>query len=262
MALAGCNGTIHRKTQLGQDTILAVDARQRLVVEGKHPVSGQRIYCAEPSPDAIVAQAASLASALEAPGAAQGQPIKAALAAGVAESAASIGLRTQTIQLMRDGYYRLCEALVNGQIGPEEYRDIVSNIDGFILTMMAIEQLGDKAFAAPNVAISASNNSGANISGQANSGGGAPSNQGGVPAAGAFGNPVEAAITINNQNGEIARAKSEGIVKVVAIYFKAKEQIHRARRDERIDPNLRYADLYYASLRRAVEPKVIRYDAH
>ena len=34
------------------------------------------------------------------------------------ESVASIGLRTQTIQLLRDAYYRLCEAFLRIRSSP------------------------------------------------------------------------------------------------------------------------------------------------
>jgi hypothetical protein len=259
-ALAGCNGTIHRKSMLGGDEILAVDARQRLTVSGREAMSGRRVICAEPSPDAIVAQAASLASALDSPATPGGNgAIKGALAAGVAESAASIGLRTQSIQLMRDGYYRLCEALLNGQIGPDEYRDVVENIDVFILSMTAVEQLGDKIVAANNVAIGASSNSSANLANPPQSG-----QNSAFPSPG-FGPPSNVTINYGSEAGQAALHKSAAIVEVVRMYLAAKKG-----RSERSDANklrlaklgytesdIRYLDKYY----RVPQPRPVRYHA-
>lgn len=56
LALAACTGsTIHKRSSLGDVQTLSLDAKQRLVVSGKDP-EGDRILCAEPSPDALVAR--------------------------------------------------------------------------------------------------------------------------------------------------------------------------------------------------------------
>ena len=149
--LSGCSsGTIFKQSKLGDINVLSVDARQRLVLEGK--VGGKRIVCTEPSPDAIVAQAAEFAASGSSPLA--GQVVNAKLAASSSETAASIGVRTETIQLLRDGYFRICEARLNGQIEEKEYVATLRFIDEFILTVVAIEALGGRV-AAPAVLISA-----------------------------------------------------------------------------------------------------------
>ena len=150
--LSGCSGgTIFKQSRFGNIDVLSVDARQRLVLQGIAP-DGKRIVCTEPSPDAIVAQAAALAAGASAPiGTANAN---AKLAAGFSESAASIGLRTETIQLLRDGYFRICEARLNGQIDETDYSVILSFIDEFIVTVAALEALGGKVVT-PLVSVSA-----------------------------------------------------------------------------------------------------------
>lgn len=148
LALTGCNGTIHKTSQIGHVTALSIDARQRLVVSGTRR-DGVKVVCAEPSPDAIVAQASYFSARADIPNRGGGQA-----AGGVAESAGSIGLRTQTIQLLRDGYYRVCEAYLNGAIGVREYQSVLNHIDTFMITLVAIEALGGVTVA-PAIAIGA-----------------------------------------------------------------------------------------------------------
>ncbi|CAN5455571.1 hypothetical protein BH10PSE7_BH10PSE7_08580 [soil metagenome] len=143
--LSGCSGgTIFKKTQLGDVQVLSIDARQRLVLVGTDP-RGRRIVCAEPSPDAIVARAEAFAAHGIVPvgsnAAGATNTVDAALGASSGESAASIAMRTQTIQLLRDGYYRLCEGLMNGAIEPQKYQLIVSNIDAFMAVLVAVDGL-------------------------------------------------------------------------------------------------------------------------
>ena len=47
--------------------------------------------------------------------------LAAGLGASSSETSASIGLRTQTITLLRDGLYRLCEAYMNGAVDEIQY---------------------------------------------------------------------------------------------------------------------------------------------
>lgn len=152
LALAACSGgTIYKKDTFGAYHVLSVDARQRLVLQGERPDGhgGTRtVICAEPSPDAIVAQAAQFAAGANVPfGGGQGSSGQ--LAGGFSEAAASIAMRTQTIQLLRDGYFRLCEAYLNGALDAKQYSRIVMFIDEFIATVVAIEALGGTVTTAP-----------------------------------------------------------------------------------------------------------------
>jgi len=155
LALASCSGsTIHKRSSLGDVQTLSLDAKQRVILTG-HNEHGKSIVCAEPSPDALVAQAA----VLSANGAYRAGPAEAPSASGgvgvaVQESAASIGHRTQSIQILRDGYYRLCESYLNGAINKGEYKRVVSNLDTFIVVALAVDGLGNSK-SAPNVAIGA-----------------------------------------------------------------------------------------------------------
>ena len=126
MALVACSppGVIHRTSTLGDVHVLAVDANQRLVIQGT-TTDGDKVVCAEPSPDAVAAHAAQLAAnaSLQLK---SGDEASSSLAAGYSQSVASIALRTQTIQVLRDGYFRLCEARLNNLIEREDYQIIVA----------------------------------------------------------------------------------------------------------------------------------------
>lgn len=152
LALAACSGsTIHKRSSLGDVQTLSLDAKQRLVVTGKNP-EGNRILCAEPSPDALVAQAAVLSASGAYNAGANGPSGSGGAGGGFQESAASIGYRTQSLQVLRDGYYRLCETYMNGAISDQEYKEVISNLDTFIVVALAVDGLGNSKSAA-NVAI-------------------------------------------------------------------------------------------------------------
>ena len=90
-------------------TAIHLDAQQRLVL------ATARGYCAEPSPDAMSAYASSIGLGLRV------SPTTAASAAEALQSyAGSIGLRTQSITLMRDALYRMCEASNNDHLADWE----------------------------------------------------------------------------------------------------------------------------------------------
>jgi hypothetical protein len=162
--LGGCTSTIHKEARINGTSTLSIDAKQRLVLFGKRPNGNGppvTMTCAEPSPDAIVAMSAALAAGGSAqlptaPAAGSTTPGKNNFAGRVgfsrSESAASIAMRTATIEVLRDGYYRLCEGLMNGAITPTRYRHVVHGIGDFIATEMAIDALGGMK-RAPAVAI-------------------------------------------------------------------------------------------------------------
>ena len=170
MALAGCgSGTIYKRGTLGDVQTLSIDARQRLAFAGNYTdASGfpHRAVCVEPSPDAAVARAAALAAGGSSPlaatgGAASLGQVAAALSASSSESVASIGLRTQTIQLLRDGYYRACEGLINGVVNQGDYSVILANVDATMIALAAVDALGVQGTTqAPGIAISAGGASG------------------------------------------------------------------------------------------------------
>jgi hypothetical protein len=108
-----------------------LDAQQRLVF-----VKPGGRYCAEPSPDALSAYASSLGLGVSAPS--QGA---ASVANALQSSAGSIGLRTQSITLMREALYRMCEAYENGVIGPIQVSMLLGRSQDLTAVVLAVEQL-------------------------------------------------------------------------------------------------------------------------
>jgi len=90
------------------------------------------VLCPEPSPDALKTLAGSLSVEKE---------NVAALAAAFQESGASIGLRTHSIQLLRDQLFSICQAYGNSGITPSAYRMMLTRNQRNTVALMAIEQL-------------------------------------------------------------------------------------------------------------------------
>ncbi|HJQ56398.1 MAG TPA: hypothetical protein VJ890_05805 [Vineibacter sp.] len=141
-SVVACDGTIFKSFDLRSGQSLSIDARQRLVLVGDRQVSRRlddgsyhrdRVVCTEPSPDALVAKAAAIAAS------ATNAQVAASLGGSISEAAASIGVRTPTIQLLRDGLFRACEAYLNGAIDKEEYHTILFNYDRVMTALIIIE---------------------------------------------------------------------------------------------------------------------------
>ncbi len=136
--LIGCANlqTIERRTWLPQSTshhgvAIHLDAQQRLVM-----VKAIGDFCAEPSPDALAAYASALGLGISVPGQGAGS-----LAQALSSSAGSIGLRTQSITLMRDALYRTCESYLNGAIGPIQVATLLRRSQDLTAGILAVEQL-------------------------------------------------------------------------------------------------------------------------
>lgn len=114
--------------QLGK--AIHLDAQQRLVL------ATAQGYCAEPSPDALAAYASSLSFDLDILGKSAG-----AMKQALKNDAASIGLRTQSITLMRDALYRMCEASNNGHLNDTEVVAFLRRSQDLTAVVLAIEQL-------------------------------------------------------------------------------------------------------------------------
>lgn len=154
-ALMGCANmnSIYRTFDISKGESPMVDVRQRAVLVAPHKtvteqydadnkltgriVSDKGMFvCAEPSPDAM----ASLAYELAAKG---GVPETGNVEVGVAmnDSAAFTGLRTQSIQLLRDFGYRLCESRMSGAINDSQYDLLMRRFQKNTVALLAIEQL-------------------------------------------------------------------------------------------------------------------------
>jgi len=132
--ITGCANlnTIDRTSTLwDKPKAIHLDVQQRLLI-----VNAAGKYCAEPSPDALAAYAAALGVGASAP--AKGTV---SVSGGGQGTAASIGLRTQSITLMRDALYRMCEAYANGGIGDAQVVTLLNRSQDLTAVILAIEQL-------------------------------------------------------------------------------------------------------------------------
>jgi hypothetical protein len=127
-------------------TTMFIDAKQRAVNTSTVPMptrtgiasSRERVLrlCAEPSPDALSSIAASTQFTIRKP-----EGIDAALSTALAEAAGSIGLRTQSIQLMRDAMYRICEGYLSGALDEPAFEMLHRRFQSSMVAILAIEQL-------------------------------------------------------------------------------------------------------------------------
>jgi hypothetical protein len=150
---AGC-GYLESKKLLNrygleQNDVLLTGAEYRAIVATRVDKGDYRlghviprnIRCAEPSPDIAKAISDALSTAIAAEvtkGAASGQ-IDVRLSRETSEAFAQLGERLATIQLLRDGLFRACEAYANGAIGAVNYGAILSAYDDLTVTLLAAE---------------------------------------------------------------------------------------------------------------------------
>ena len=132
--------SIERRTKFGTGgKAIHLDAKQRVVLTKavKLRSGGELlIACAEPSPDALSALSASAAGAFRTP-----TTGTASFAAALSEAAGSIGLRTQSIQLMRDALYRVCEAYYGRALNQAMLMQLHERYQDILVAILAIEQL-------------------------------------------------------------------------------------------------------------------------
>ena len=140
MAVTACggSGTIFKTFELTNDESVMTGARQRGIFNipvGAGSVPGQvnpnRVVCAEPSPDVALAVANSFGLGVSIVSQGSGSVTR-----SEAEGIAQLAERVATIQLLRDGLYRACEAYANGAISSTEYSVIVSGIDDTMVTLL------------------------------------------------------------------------------------------------------------------------------
>jgi hypothetical protein len=124
--LAGC--APYQKSRVLEADERLLTYSTRVDTAGKNT----EVLCPEPSPDALKTLAGSLSLEKE---------DVAALAAAFQESGASIGLRTHSIQLLRDQLYSICQAYGNSGITPSAYRMMLTRNQRNTVALMAIEQL-------------------------------------------------------------------------------------------------------------------------
>lgn len=96
--------------------ILATTPERRMVLV-KMP---EELFCAEPSPDAADNVSQAISAALEASVSGKLDSAKIGVANSVATSVRQLFMRSQGIQLFRDGNFMLCNAYLNGIIKDKE----------------------------------------------------------------------------------------------------------------------------------------------
>jgi hypothetical protein len=153
LAISGCSSTVFKPFDADKNSV-SMDARQRTIVSVDRGTPGQprRIVCAEPSPDALATIAASAAGSAGVSGIPQ-VPGSAEIAASMtsAEQAAMIGARNSTIQLLRDGLYRACEAYMNGALGDFGYGLVLANYGRVMVALLTADGLVRPALVPPVV---------------------------------------------------------------------------------------------------------------
>ena len=174
LSTSGCAYlTTYSKSLDLTESSYALDVKQRVVFSKSVTTreGPKRVICAEPSPDALTVISASAGAGAAA--AIQASERRAAenagrstdtdrssesnrssdntrsasgngsvnVAAALAEQGAFIGLRTQSIQLLRDTMYRLCEGYAAGAVPEEEFTAMQRRYQSTMLGLLAIEQL-------------------------------------------------------------------------------------------------------------------------
>lgn len=147
VALSGCGNlqSIHHPFVPDWGTSISIDAKQRAIYTVEKTYRDQsdpnkitqqwRAICAEPSPDALTALSTAAAANAEAAGKALSGSFSSQ------EGAASIGLRTQTIQILRDAMYRLCEGYASGALDNIAFSRLQRRYQNIMMGLLAIEQI-------------------------------------------------------------------------------------------------------------------------
>ncbi len=139
---AGCLAnltSIFRTFSIEDSESVSIDANQRVILTSKYVDSrGYEIVkaCAEPSPDVFSVIGSSLAAK-----GSSGSSVSAEFVAALSQSGSTIGIRTQTIQLLRDSMYRLCEGYLSGALPSYKYSALQRRYQNVMLGLLSIEQL-------------------------------------------------------------------------------------------------------------------------
>ncbi|SDB27776.1 hypothetical protein SAMN03159382_02339 [Pseudomonas sp. NFACC23-1] len=143
VALTGCGNwnSVYRSHKFEEGNSAFIDIKQRAIITGGVTKNADGsvnsvVTCAEPSPDALSAYAGELAAKGDVAGKGGAE-----LAGAYQEAASFVGMRSQSIQILRDQLYRLCEARMNNVISAPQYQMLLVRNQKYTLLLMAIEQL-------------------------------------------------------------------------------------------------------------------------
>lgn len=140
--VSGCSnywsGTRVQTKSVDSNQVLVTTADVRGIFRVASP--GKSITCAEPSPDVAKIATASFSGDLAASASSIGSVVSPEIAMSLAmsrsEALAQLGQRLATIQLLRDGMYRACEAYANGAIDKASYAVMLGRYDDVMITML------------------------------------------------------------------------------------------------------------------------------
>lgn len=137
---SGCANfnSVFREFDADAGKSVMVDIKQRAIISSRQTEGAKTstIICAEPSPDALSAYAAELAAEGKLP-----EQTAVQLTAAFQESSSFVGLRTQSIQLLRDSLYRLCEGYMSGALQKSQYDILMRRYQKYMVALLGIEQL-------------------------------------------------------------------------------------------------------------------------
>ncbi|KYO52923.1 hypothetical protein AUP44_04315 [Tistrella mobilis] len=149
--LSGCGdywtSTVSRTTEIAPGSSMVTTADLRVINRSMrlddYGIS-HVVTCSEPSPDVAKILSAGATGSLSASAEAAGEDVANAdlvLMASLvrAEALAQLGQRLATIQLLRDGLFRACEAYANRAISATTYGMIVARYDDIMITMLLAE---------------------------------------------------------------------------------------------------------------------------
>ena len=143
------HNSIHRTSDLQDNTIARttlIDAKQRALftapgVDNPNSVTRKFLICAEPSPDTVSSLSSAFETALNAGKFESDDTGTLKISEALSEAVGKLGKRNATIQLLRDGLYRQCEAYLNGVISRDQYVNISNRYVDAMVTLLAIEQV-------------------------------------------------------------------------------------------------------------------------
>lgn len=130
IVLGGCNHlTNYKELEANERLAIVTDVKRNI---GSGVYEEFKITCPEASPDALMMLAGSVTGESKA---------GVSLAAAFSQSGSNIGLRTHSIQLLRDQLFSICQAYANGGLTNFMYQTLLTRSQRNTIILMAIEQL-------------------------------------------------------------------------------------------------------------------------
>lgn len=147
--LAGCNiMTNYKELEASKRLAIVTEVKQEI---GSGKYHEFKVTCPEASPDALMMLAGSLSGEAK---------NGVAIASAFSESGSNIGLRTHSIQLLRDQLFSICQAYANQGLTAYTYQTLLSRNQQNTIALMAIEQLTG-VLKSPQISITTNSDSGA-----------------------------------------------------------------------------------------------------